>query len=59
LEHGIIPPVAATGEIDLQRHLNLVRGVPRTGENLRLGLVNVIGDLGECASAVVALAEDK
>lgn len=57
LEHGIIPPVAATGEIDLLRHLNLVTGVPRRGDPLGLGLVNAVGLLGECASAVVARVE--
>jgi 3-oxoacyl-[acyl-carrier-protein] synthase II len=57
LEHGMIPPVVSVGEIEPQLDLNLVVGAPLTGENLRLGLVNSVGLLGECASAVVSRAE--
>ena len=57
LEHGMIPPVVMGGEVDPRCGLNVVRGAPLTDRRLRVGLVNAIGFLGECASAVVTRHE--
>lgn len=53
LENSTIPPIAGCEDPDPECPLDLVRGMPREKQRMRVALLNAVGLFGEAASLVV------